>query len=70
MSKRRWGGCTKPRLACDHGGVAGKSAYENYKGHGVFTYALIEPLHKGDTNGNGKVEVGELAEMWTNACPS
>ena len=28
----------------------------------MFTYALIEPLHKGDTNGNGKVEVGELAE--------
>lgn len=39
----------------------GKSAYENYKGHGVFTYALIEALHKGDTNNNGRIEVGELA---------
>jgi uncharacterized caspase-like protein len=39
----------------------GKSAYENYKGHGVFTYALIEALHRGDTNNNGKVEVTELA---------
>src|SRR5262249_8430770 len=39
----------------------GKSAYENYKGHGVFTYALIEALHKGDTNNNGKIEVTELA---------
>jgi WD40 repeat protein len=39
----------------------GKSAYENYKGHGVFTYALIEALHKGDTNNNGKIEVSELA---------
>ena len=39
----------------------GKSAYENYKGHGVFTYALMEALHKGDTNGNGKIEVTELA---------
>ncbi len=39
----------------------GKSAYENYKGHGVFTYALIEALHKGDANGNGKIEVSELA---------
>ncbi len=39
----------------------GKSAYEGYKGHGVFTYALMEALHKGDTNGNGKIEVSELA---------
>jgi WD40 repeat protein/uncharacterized caspase-like protein len=40
----------------------GKSAYENYKGHGVFTYALMEALHKGDTNNNGMIEVTELAE--------
>ncbi len=40
----------------------GKSAYENYKGHGVFTYALMEALHLGDTNNNGKIEVTELAE--------
>ncbi len=39
----------------------GKPAYENYKGHGVFTYALIEALHQGDTNNNGKIEVTELA---------
>jgi hypothetical protein len=39
----------------------GKSAYGNYKGHGVFTYALIEALHQGDTNNNGKIEVTELA---------
>ena len=39
----------------------GKSAYEGYKGHGVFTYALMEALHKGDTNNNGKIEVMELA---------
>ncbi len=39
----------------------GKHAYENYKGHGVFTYALMEALHKGDTNNNGKIEVTELA---------
>ncbi len=36
-------------------------AYENYKGHGVFTYALMEALQKGDTNNNGKIEVTELA---------
>ena len=39
----------------------GKSAYEGYKGHGVFTYALMEALHQGDTNNNGKIEVSELA---------
>ena len=39
----------------------GMPAYENYKGHGVFTYALMEALHKGDANGNGKIEVSELA---------
>jgi uncharacterized caspase-like protein len=38
-----------------------KSAYENYKGHGVFSYALMEALHRGDTNDNGKIEVTELA---------
>ena len=39
----------------------GKSAYEGYKGHGVFTYALMEALHQSDTNNNGKIEVSELA---------
>ena len=39
----------------------GKHAFEDYKGHGVFTYALMEALHKGDTNNNGKIEVSELA---------
>lgn len=41
--------------------ASGKSAYENYKGHGVFTYALMEALRRGDTNDNGKIEVTELA---------
>jgi hypothetical protein len=39
----------------------GKHAFEDYKGHGVFTYALMEALQKGDTNNNGKIEVSELA---------
>ena len=38
-----------------------KDAYEDYKGHGVFTYALMEALHQGDTNNNGKIDVTELA---------
>ncbi len=41
--------------------AAQEFAREGYKGHGVFTYALIEALHKGDTNNNGKIEVTELA---------
>ena len=48
----------RPVLSAASGG---KSAYEGYKGHGVFTYALVEALHKGDTNKNGKIEVTELA---------
>jgi WD40 repeat protein len=41
--------------------AAGKPAFEGYKGHGVFTYALMEALHRGDTNNNGRIELSELA---------
>lgn len=41
--------------------AADEFAREGYKGHGVFTYALIEALHTGDTNNNGKIELTELA---------
>ena len=37
-------------------------ALEGYRGHGVFTYALLEALGSGDLNGNGLIEVSELAE--------
>jgi uncharacterized caspase-like protein len=30
-------------------------------GHGVFTSALIEALHHGDRNGDGFIQVSELA---------
>jgi len=40
--------------------ATGKPAFEGYKGHGVFTYALMEALHKGDSNNNGKIELTEL----------
>lgn len=36
-------------------------ALEGYRGHGVFTYALLEGLGAGDLNGNGLIEVTELA---------
>jgi WD40 repeat protein len=38
-----------------------KPALEGYKGHGVFTYALLDALEHGDANGDGYVEVTELA---------
>ncbi len=40
----------------------GESALEgDGLGHGVFTAALIEALHKGDSDGNGVIEISELA---------
>ena len=36
-------------------------ALEGYKGHGVFTYALLDALSKSDNNGNKLIEVTELA---------
>jgi uncharacterized caspase-like protein len=36
-------------------------ALEGYKGHGVFTYALLEAIASADANNNGLIEVTELA---------
>ena len=42
--------------------AAGQDALEGDElGHGVFTASLIEALHKGDANGNGRIEISELA---------
>jgi uncharacterized caspase-like protein len=40
--------------------AAGQSALEGYKKHGVFTYALMDALHHGDSNNNGQIELSEL----------
>ena len=40
--------------------ASGKPAFEGYQGHGVFTFAAMEALHRGDTSGNGVIEVSEL----------
>ena len=40
--------------------AAGKPAFEGYRGHGVFTYALMDALHHGDSNGNDVIELSEL----------
>ncbi len=36
-------------------------ALEGHKGHGVFTYALLESLGKADGNSNDKIELSEIA---------
>ena len=38
----------------------GKPAFEGYKGHGVFTWSLLDALKNGDRNGNGTIELSEL----------
>jgi WD40 repeat protein len=40
--------------------ASGKPAFEGYKGHGVFTYALIDALRNGDSSGNGEIELSEF----------
>ena len=36
--------------------ASGKAAFEGYKNHGVFTWALLDALRHGDTNANGTIE--------------
>lgn len=40
--------------------ASGKPALEGYRGHGVFTWALLDALASSDTNGNGTIELSEL----------
>lgn len=40
--------------------ASGKPAFEGYEGHGVFTFALLDALRNGDSNGNGAIELSEL----------
>jgi uncharacterized caspase-like protein len=49
--------------------AAGKPAFEGYHGHGVFTWALIDALYHGDTNGDGLIELSELATHVQNTVP-
>jgi WD40 repeat protein len=49
--------------------AAGKPAFEGYRGHGVFTWALIDALSHGDTNGDGLIELSELASHVQNTVP-
>lgn len=38
-----------------------KEALEGFRGHGLFTYSVLEALERGDSNSDGKIEVTELA---------
>jgi WD40 repeat protein/uncharacterized caspase-like protein len=49
--------------------AAGKPAFEGYHGHGVFTWALIDALFHGDINGDGFIELSELATHVQNTVP-
>lgn len=40
--------------------AAGKPAFEGYRGHGVFTWALLDALYHGDTNADGNIALSEL----------
>jgi WD40 repeat protein len=40
--------------------AANQAALEGYRGHGVFTYALLDALVNGDTNNDGQIELSEL----------
>jgi hypothetical protein len=41
--------------------AANQVALEGYRGHGVFTYAILDALMNGDLNNNGRIELSELA---------
>jgi uncharacterized caspase-like protein len=44
-------------------------ALEGYKGHGAFTYVLLEALGAGDVNDNGLIEVGEIGDYLETKLP-
>ena len=42
--------------------TATQEAYEGYGGHGVFTFAILDALARGDTSNNGLIELAELIQ--------
>ena len=45
-------------------------ALEGFRGHGVFTYALLDAFGRADANGDGLVDVTELAAFIDSRCRS
>lgn len=41
--------------------ASNQDAQEGFRGHGLFTYNFLEAIDKGDSDGNGKVDLSELA---------
>ena len=64
--RRPSAGCTRrPAAPCSRPLPPGQDAHEGVIGasgerHGVFTWAVLDALRKGDTNGNGLIELSEL----------
>ena len=50
--------------------TATQAAYEGYGGHGVFTFALLDALARGDLNSNGLVELTELIQYVDGLVPA
>ena len=42
-----------------------QDALEGYGGHGVFTFAILDALARGDTNNNGLIELVSLNTTWS-----
>jgi hypothetical protein len=42
--------------------TASQEAFEGHGGHGLFTFAILDALAKGDTNNNGLIELAELIQ--------
>lgn len=49
--------------------TATNPALEGYKGHGIFTYALLEALGNSDKNENGEIELTEIADHLERTVP-
>ena len=45
------------------------SSAQSGERHGVFTWALLDALRKGDTNGNGLIELSELVRHVQSVVP-
>lgn len=50
----------RPVLTAAATGKAALEGYPDNNGHGIFTWALLDALKNGDTNGNGVIELSEL----------
>ncbi len=50
--------------------ASSQMALEGYQGHGVFTFALLEALTKADRNGDGIIDVSEIADFVEELVPT